>query len=343
VTEVQPAYPVRYEELGVPDADVETMLRAKDPLFSPARLPASKPVMDRYTAWIQEFLASKSVTEQIAGKVIAVAPDQYAIVFRPARNLPAVAAVTFTGNQVVPQGVLREAIAGVAVGAPYTEAGFREILNSAVRPVYEQRGRVRVSFTEVRSEPVSGGEVAGVHVFVRIDEGVSYELGKVEIAGPSPVDPAALLKAGDFKTGDVANMDKVAGGVENIRKAVRHAGYLDVKVTQERKIDDEKKAVDVAVRIDPGAQYLMGKLTLVGLDLDGESEINRIWTLKEGKTFNPDYPDYFLNRVKEQALFEGLGLTKADVKVDEKRHLADVTLRFAGDDPAKKLRIGRDR
>jgi outer membrane protein assembly factor BamA len=94
--------------------------------------------------------------------------------------------------------------------------------------------------------------------------------------------------------------------------------------------------VDVAVRIDAGAQYLMGKLTLVGLDLDGEAEITRIWTLKEGKTFNPDYPDYFLNRVKEEALFEGLGATKADQKVNAAAHTVDVTLNFGADDPNKK-------
>jgi outer membrane protein assembly factor BamA len=217
---------------------------------------------------------------------------------------------------------------------PYTEAGFREMLNNAVRPVYEQRGRVRVAFPEVRSEPVS--DVAGVHVFVKVDEGQSYELGKVAIAGPSPVDPAVLIKAGDFKTGDVANFDRVNDGIEKIRKAVRHAGYLDVKVTSERHLDDGKKSVDVAVRIDPGAQYLMGTLTLVGLDLNGESEINRIWTMKEGKTLNPDYPDYFLNRIKEESLFENLGVTKADMKVNAQAHTADVTLTFGGEDPTKK-------
>ena len=339
VTEVEPAFPVRFEELGVTDKEVEEMLRAKDPLFSMGRLPATKAVMDRYTGWIQEFLASKSVTEPIACKVTAITTDQFAIVFRPARGLPAVSAVTFAGNQVVPQGVLREAISSIAVGAPYTEAGFREILNNSVRRVYEQRGRVRVAFREVRAE--ADKDVSGVHVFVTLDEGISYELGKVEIAAPTPVEPGVLLKAGDFKTGDVANMDKVADGLESIRKAVRHAGYLDVKVTSERKIDDEKKAVDVLVHIDAGAQYSMGKLTLVGLDLDGEAEINRIWTMKDGTTLNPDYPDYFLNRVKEQALFEGLGQTKADLKVDDKRHVADVTLTFGAADPSKKPRRGR--
>jgi outer membrane protein assembly factor BamA len=333
VTEVEPAYPVRFEELGVPDKEIDSLLRAKDTLYLPAKLPASKPVIDRYTSWIQEFLASKGLTEKIAGKVIHLAGEQFAIVFRPARKLPAVAQVTFQGNQVVPQGVLREAVHGTAIGSPYTESGFRELLNNAVRPVYEQRGRVRVSFPEVRAEPVS--DVEGVHVFVRIDEGQSYELGKVAIAGPSPVDAAVLIKAGDFKTGDVANFERVNEGLEKIRKAVRRAGYLDAKVTSERSIDDTKKAVDVAIHIEPGAQYTMGKLTIVGLDLNGEAEIARIWTLKEGKTLNPEYPDYFLNRIKEEGLFEGLGATKADLKVDAQKHTADVTLTFTGDDPTK--------
>jgi outer membrane protein assembly factor BamA len=332
---------MHFEELGIPAKEIESLLHTKDPLYVSGKLPATKPLIERYTNWIQEYLASKGLTEKIAGKVTQLTGDQFAIVFRPARSLPAVAQVTFQGNQVIPQGALREAMHGTAIGAPYTESGFRDLLNSSVRLLYEQRGRVRVAFTEVRAEPVK--DVEGVHVFVKIDEGQSYELGKVAIVGPSPVDPAALIKAGDFKTGDVANYDRVNEGLEKIRKAVRRAGYLDVKVTSERSIDDTKKAVDVAVHIEPGAQYTMGKLAIVGLDLNGEAEIARIWTLKEGKTLNPEYPDYFLNRIKEEALFEGLGTTKADLKVDAQKHTADVTLTFTSEDPTKQpgRRAGR--
>ena len=212
---------------------------------------------------------------------------------------------------------------------------MREILNNAIRPVYEMRGRVRVSFPRVRTEPTQ--DVQGLHVFVTVDEGQSYELGKVQISGATPVDPAALLKTGDFKTGDVANFERVNEGVERIRKAVRHAGYLNVKVTTERKIDEANKKVDVAVHIDPGPQFTMGKLTIVGLDLDGEAEINRIWTLKEGKPLNPDYPDYFLNRIREEGIFEGLGKTKSDLKVNEQARTADVTITFTAGNPDQKL------
>jgi outer membrane protein insertion porin family len=334
VTEVEPAYPIYFEELGVPDGEIQALLLAKDPLFATGKVPATKPLMERYTAWIQEYLAAKGLAEPIVGKVIPGKSEEYAILFRPARNLPAVAQVTFSGNKAIPQGALREAVHGSAVGSPYTEAGFRELLNQALRPVYEQRGRVRVAFTEIRAEPVS--DVVGVHVFVKVDEGESYTLGKVEIAEPSPVEARTLIKAADIKTGDVANFDRVNEGLDRIRKAVRHAGYLDGKVTTERKIDDEKKLVDVLVKIDSGALYTMGKLTIIGLDLNGEAEILRIWALKESKTFNPEYPDLFLTRIKEEGLFDGLGETKAVTKIDAQKHTVDVTLNFGAADPTKK-------
>jgi outer membrane protein insertion porin family len=169
-----------------------------------------------------------------------------------------------------------------------------------------------------------------------VNEGQSYELGKVAIDGPSPLAPDVLLKAGDFKTGDVANFDKVSQGLERIRLAMRRAGYLEAKVASERKIDNDKKAVDVAVQIEAGPQFTMGKLNIVGLDLNGEFEIKRIWTMKEGKPFNADYPDLFLTRVREEGLFESLGKTKSDVKINARDHTADVTLTFAGENPDQK-------
>ena len=65
--------------------------------------------------------------------------------------------------------------------------------------------------------------------------------------------------------------------------------------------------------------------------------------MKEGKTFNPEYPAYFLNRIKEQALFEGLGETAAETKIDARKHVVDVTLTFKAEDPAKAKRPGDGR
>src|SRR5690348_16890734 len=47
VTEVDMVYPARFEDLGVPAAELEKIFRARDPLFSSNALPATKPVLDR--------------------------------------------------------------------------------------------------------------------------------------------------------------------------------------------------------------------------------------------------------------------------------------------------------
>ena len=84
----------------------------------------------------------------------------------------------------------------------------------------------------------------------------------------------------------------------------------------------------------------MGKLRITGLDLEGEAEIRRIWTMAEGKPFNPEYPDYFLNWIQKEGMFDHLAKTEADVQVDEKRRVADVTLNFSGG-PTPQQRPGR--
>ena len=331
IDETPTAYPVRMEDLPVPAKEIEDYLHQQDPLFNTAHLPATKPVLDRYVKLIQDFLISRGAKGAIKAEVTADAPDRYSIVFRPAKALPAVARVTFEGNKVLTQTVLQDAIWSSAVGLQFTEKAMRTLLDNGIRPLYEARGRVRVSFPSITTEPVS--DVEGIKVHVTVDEGEVYSLGKVAFDGPVPVNPDALLKTGDFKTGDIANFDRVGEGVERIRGAIRKAGYLDAKVTTDRHVNDEKKTVDVAIHVESGPIYTMGNVTFAGLDLEGEAEMKRIWNLKPGKPFDPEYPDGFLKHIREEGVFDHLGETKAEKKIDEKEHVVDVTLRFAADTP----------
>ena len=331
VTEVEQVYPVQFDDLHVSERDLTATLKAKDPLFAQGKLPATQPVFQRYVKWVQEYLAAKGIHEKIIGGVIPGRPGEFVISFHPDIPLPAVALIHFQGNQVVSQAILQDAIQGAAVGMPYTEDRFRDALNASVRPIYEARGRVRVAFPGIKAVPSK--DVTGLDVTVTVDEGETYKLGKVAIDGPTPLKPEELLHAGDFKTGDLANFDKVNDGLERMKKALRHAGYMNAQVTPRRTIDDDQRTVALTLWVDAGTQYTMRTLTIVGLDLDAEAEINRIWTMKPGKPFNPDYPAFFLKTVKEDGLFDNLGKTKAEFKIDEKDHTADVTLTFSGAPP----------
>ena len=343
VTEIEQVYPVRFDDLHVSERDLTATLKAKDPLFANGKLPASQIVFQRYVKWVEEYLAAKGITEKIIGGVVPDRPGEFVITFHPDRPLPAVALIYFKGNQVLSQATLQDVIQGVAVGMPYTEDRFRDALNASVRPLYEARGRLRVSFPSIKTVP--NKDVTGVDVTVTVDEGETFNLGKVSVDGPTPLTPDELLRAGEFKTGELANFDKVNEGLDRIKKALKHAGYMNADVTARRTIDDDKRVAALTLWVEAGTQFTMRKLTIVGLDLDGEAEINRIWTMKPGKPFNPDYPDLFLKTVKEEGLFDNLGKTKADVKINEQDHTADVTLTFGGgpQQPTGRGRGGRGR
>ena len=325
VVEVEPVYPVRFEDLGVPPTEVEAWLRQKQPLFAP-KIPGTKAILDRYAESIQQLLAARHQTEKIVGKLSPTGPDQYVIVFRPARLAPAVAEVTFEGNSVIPTNALREAISGVAVGTLYNERNFRELLDTSVRPLYDARGRIRVGFPKITTEKAK--DVEGLSVLVTVNEGDSFELGDVAIDNKTEVKSAELLKVGDFKKGDLANFDQVAEGVERIKKRLRRQGYMRAGATVERKINDEKKTVDLVVHIAEGPQFTFGRLEIKGLDLDGEAAIKKLWSLKEGKPYNADYPDFFLTQVKERGIFDNLGKTRFEININEQDRTVDVTLYF---------------
>jgi outer membrane translocation and assembly module TamA len=88
--------------------------------------------------------------------------------------------------------------------------------------------------------------------------------------------------------------------------------------------------VDLDVIVEPGAQYVFGKLAIQGLALDEEAEVKRLWALKPGAPFDENYPNYFLQRMREDGVFDNLGKTRADIKVDEPSRTVNVTLIFTG-------------
>src|SRR5207245_660303 len=104
--------------------------------------------------------------------------------------------------------------------------------------------------------------------------------------------------------------------------------YTKATFQVDRHIDDQKKTVALTLKPELGPQYTFGKLSIEGLDINGEAAVRKIWTMKEGKPFNADYPDYFLEQIREQGLFDDLGKTRSAAKVDEPNRTVDVTLYF---------------
>ena len=323
VLEVEPVYPFRFEDLPAEETVLTSLLQSRNPLLG-ARIPATKEMLAKFAREIDEYLKPRGFDAGVQGKVAADAPGELTIVFRPAVDRPVVAEVKFTGNEVIETPRLADALAGVAVGVPYTEKAMRQLLESSLRPLYEARGRLRVKFGAVTTAPAA--KVNGLIVTTAIEEGPSYTIGEIQFAG-APFDED-WMKTGGFRVKETANFDQLHEAEKRVVARLKREGYLRAASALERRIDDGAKRVDLTVRMDPGPQYRFGKLTIVGLDIVAEPEIRKLWGLAPGKPMDAEFPDYFLKRIKEDRVLERLKDTRSELKLDEKERSADVILYF---------------
>jgi outer membrane protein insertion porin family len=337
VVEIAQVYPFRFESIHTDTNALTEHLRRTQPLFSD-KLPGTKQMLDGITKAVEDWLAKNGQKQDIIAKLTALEAGKLEIVIQP-RSLPSVAEINFEGNTTVPTQKLREAAAGPAVGAVFTEPKFRQILDTSVRPLYEAQGRLRAEWTKIDVAPAKG--VNGLSLTVHVKEGDEFKLRNVEIAKPDAEDKAAfdergLLKVGGFEVDEIANFNKIRQGVEKLDQSLRQRGYLEVKSKTERTIDDAAKAVDVKVTIDPGPQFTFGRLTIQGLDIETEPHIRKLWAMKKGQPFNIEYPDFFLDRIRTDGIFDNLGRTKSVIDRNPGTGTVDVTLIFEGERrPAK--------
>jgi outer membrane protein assembly factor BamA len=325
VQEIQTLLPVRVDALGATTDEVVAWLKTKDPLFT-GRMPGTQEVLKRTAAEIEQYLETKNSPEKVAGKVVATAKDRFEIDFTPQRGLPAVAMVTFEGSKLIPAIDLRNKIAEVAFGQPFTESSFRVFLENQIRPLYEAKGYMHATFPKIVAEPSK--DVTGVDVKVTIDEGVEYKLTRVAVAGKAESESARILRDAKLPKMTIANFDEVKDAAVRVQDSMKQEGYLDCRTSTESKADDEKKTVEFFIVVNTGPQYTFGTLTVNGLALDGEAAIRKLWSVRSGDPFPAKYPDYFVSRVKDDGFFDNLGDTRATPKIDREKHVVDVTLDF---------------
>ena len=290
VIEVDYWFPYRFEDLPASDIALRAMLRKQESILGD-EIPATKEVITRYTAAIEEFLGGKV---EVTGKVISDVPNHPAIVFRPPAPRPNIAEVHFTGNDVLPTASLVNALAPVAVGVPYSDAAMQELLDASVRTLYEERGRVGVTFPKITVEKAA--RIDGVSVTVTVNEGEPYNFANVKVVGV-PGNQADGVK---WRSGDIANLEEARSGANKIVARLKSDGYLNASAKTDRTIHENNHTVDALITVTPGPQYHFGKLTIEGLDLITEPQIRKVWILTPGAPFRPDYPDQFLKDLRDQ-------------------------------------------
>ena len=329
LTENEQLFPMRFERLGVPPETIRQYLQENVALYAD-RIPGTQGVLNRYSAAIEQLVAKTNPATKVKAQVSNDDPNGLTVLFTTSGPAPTISQVQVSGNQAVDSGTILRAVNLVAVGVPLSDARLQMILDKAIKPLYAAKGYAAVTFPKIETEPSTSN--LGVVVKVDIKEGPLFKFGSIRFRG-NGMDQEEIRSNIPFKPGQTFNGERVENFRIDLIHRMKRRGLLDANISAETEPDDAKRAVNLVYNVTPGAVYNFQKLDIRGLDINTEPAIAKLWGEKPGTPFNPDYPEFFLKRVKEQGILDNLSEAKSDYSSDQSSHNVTVYLTFKGGEP----------
>ncbi len=327
VQEVIDLFPVAFDRIEVPGPELVRYLTERVPLFS-TKVPATGAMVKRLTAALEERLKYP-----VVGRLQPGPGGAMRMTFLPAAQPPSITYVRFEGAQSIRDVDLQKEFYQTAVGVPYTEPRLAELLDHNIRPLFEEKGRLRVRFGPFAVKETS--EPAGVEVTVPVQEGELFRFGEFQFAGYARMTRKDLSRLVRFKPEEVANFALVRETITEVERLYRRNGFLRVNAAAERTIHDDQKTVDLVIRIQEGDQYRFRSLQITGLDIVAEAAVRRRWAIQKGQPYDDFYPEVFLQRIAEEQMFDHLGKTAPRRTIDDEAKMVDVELVFTADASGK--------
>ncbi len=264
--------------------------------------------------------------------------------------------IKFEGNKSIKARVLRSAMKNLKpIGVPHSiflENIFAKTYDATkldedterVRSEYQNRGYFKMNVpgnpkTEIRDTGHKGFHIpliqAGpgkrVDITMPIDEGDKYHLGKITFKNNKAIsNTAALRSLIPLKDGDVFSREKIAKGIEALRKAYGEFGYINYTGVPSTTFDDDKKLAFLEFDIDEGKQFYVRRIEFVGNTTTRDKVIRRELALEEGGVYNSRLWELSLLRLNQLSYFDQLKPEDPNVtekKLDEKNGQVDLTLK----------------
>jgi outer membrane protein insertion porin family len=263
--------------------------------------------------------------------------------------------IKFEGNKNVNSRTLRAAMKNLKpIGIPHSiflenifaktyDATKLEEDTERVRAEYQNRGYFKVLVADPKTEIhdtghpgfhiplLSKGPGKSVDITIPIEEGDRYRLGGITFKGNTKLNnEKALRSLFPMKDGEIFSREKVAKGLENLRKAYGEFGYINFTSIPNTTFDEDKKLVFLSIDVDEGKQFFVRRIEFAGNTTTRDKVIRREIALEEGQQYNQHLWELSLLRLNQLGYFEQLKPDDPNVterRLDEKTGMVDLTLK----------------
>jgi len=263
--------------------------------------------------------------------------------------------IRFEGNKNINSRTLRAAMKNLKpIGIPHSiflenifaktyDATKLEEDTERVRAEYQNRGYFKVGVSDPKTEIhdtghkgfhiwlLQAGPGKAVDITMPIEEGDRYRLGKITFKNNKAIsNTAALRSLFPLKDGDIFSREKIAKGIEALRKAYGEYGYINYTGVPSTTFDDEKKTANLEIDIDEGKQFYVRRIEFTGNTTTRDKVIRRELALEEGGIYNSRLWELSLMRLNQLSYFDQLkpdDPNMTEKKLDEKNGQVDLTLK----------------
>jgi outer membrane protein insertion porin family len=263
--------------------------------------------------------------------------------------------IKFDGNKNINTRILRAAMKNLKpIGIPHSiflenifaktyDATKLEEDTERVRAEYQNRGYFKAGVSDPKTEIhdtghkgfyirlLQAGPGKAVDITMPIAEGDKYRLGNITFKNNKAIsNTAALRSLIPLKDGDIFSRDKIAKGLDALRKAYGQYGYINYTGVPSTTFDDDKKLAFLEIDVDEGKQFNVRRIEFVGNTTTRDKVIRRELALEEGGIYNSHLWELSLLRLNQLSYFDQLkpdDPNVTDKKLDEKNGQVDLTLK----------------
>ena len=264
--------------------------------------------------------------------------------------------IRFEGNKHINSRTLRAAMKNLRpIGVPHSiflENLFSKTYDATkleedaerVRNQFQNRGYFKVVVQEPKTAIrdsghkgfhiplITKGAGKSVDITIPIEEGDQYRLGGITFKNNKAVSNVKALRAlFPLKDGEILNREKIAKGLESLRKAYGELGYINFTSIPNTTFDENKKLVFLDIDVDEGKQYYVRRIEFAGNTTTRDKVIRREIALEEGQVYNRRLWELSLLRLNQLGYFEQLKPDDPNVTeqhLNEKDGTVDLTLKL---------------
>lgn len=210
---------------------------------------------------------------------------------------------------------------------PYHKKAVRELAESSIRPIYSERGFLKVAIGEVSAQLIgSDPKAPEIAVSIPVKTGARYSLAAVRWTAVKSLSTEELERLVTVNIGAPVNAAQLQADLDRVKAAYGRKGYIRAELQSRPSFNDAEHTVAYDVQVREGDVYRLKSVDLDGLDAATMARLREEWKLREGEPFDTGYEREYLEAIRPM-LAPNISVS-VDKDLDDEAKTVEIGMRF---------------